>query len=276
VFDGVGDYVSIPDNDSLNPGLSDFTFEFWVNTTDTTNGYILDKRSGCGLSSFYNVHIDVSGGIVFEIAQDNTPTNYNDLHSPVSVNDGAWHHVAVVRQGVTATIYTDGAASTSASTEGITNISNSHALTIGTGSCNLQFGGEVDELTYYNSALSASTVAAIYSAGSAGKCKPEIFVSSIDPSYMVSGHGFQISTSIVIQDVNGIGISDATVQLGVILPSGSALTFPLTTDATGQADISFTVSDSGLYKFKVRNVNHPIREYDASLNIETSDTLVIP
>jgi hypothetical protein len=39
---------------------------------------------------------------------------------------------------------------------------------------------------------------------------------------------------------------------------------------------AWSASDSGLYQFKVRNVNHPIREYDASLNIETSDTLVIP
>ena len=134
----------------------------------------------------------------------------------------------------------------------------------------------IDELTYYASALSPSAVQAIYTAGADGQCKPDIFVASIDPSYTVSGHGFRISTSIVIQDVNGVGINGATVQLGVILPSGSALTFPLKTDATGQADVSFTAPDSGLYQFKVRNVNHPIREYDASLNIETSDTLLIP
>jgi hypothetical protein len=105
---------------------------------------------------------------------------------------------------------------------------------------------------------------------------PDIFVASINPSYTVSGYDFRISTSIVIQDVNGIGISETAVLLGVILPSGSALTFPLKTDATGQADVSFTVSDSGLYQFKVRNVNHSIREYDASLSIETGDTLLIP
>jgi Concanavalin A-like lectin/glucanases superfamily len=138
------------------------------------------------------------------------------------------------------------------------------------------FAGIIDELKIYNRAVSSSEVAAIYAAGSNGNCKPNIFVASIDPSYEILGRGFLISTSIVIQDENGFGISDATVQLGVILPSGSSLTFPLKTDATGQADVSFTVSDSGLYKFKVRNVNHPIREYDRSLNVETTDTVVIP
>ena len=48
------------------------------------------------------------------------------------------------------------------------------------------------------------------------------------------------------------------------------------TGATGQADVSFTASDSGLYQFKVRNVSHPTRTYDVLLNIETTDTLVIP
>jgi hypothetical protein len=134
----------------------------------------------------------------------------------------------------------------------------------------------IDDAQIFNPALTDAEILAIYQAGADGQCKPEIFVASIDPSYTVSGHGFLISTSIVIQDVNASGTSDATVQLGVVLPSGSALTFPLKTDATGQADVSFTVTDSGLYQFKVRNVNHPIRDYDASLNIETSDTLLIP
>jgi hypothetical protein len=66
-------------------------------------------------------------------------------------------------------------------------------------------------------------------------------------------------------------LNDATVQLGVMLPSGSALTFQLKTDATGQSDVSFAVPDSGLYQFKVRKVSHPTRTYDASLNIETID-----
>ena len=44
----------------------------------------------------------------------------------------------------------------------------------------------------------------------------------------------------------------------------------------GEDDLTSMVADSGLYQFKVRNVNHPAREYDPSLNFETSDTLLIP
>ena len=53
-------------------------------------------------------------------------------------------------------------------------------------------------------------------------------------------------------------------------------TFPVTTDQTGLATLTFSTTSTGLYEFKVRKVTHPTREYDASLNIETSDSLLIP
>jgi hypothetical protein len=275
-LDGVDDYVQILNNASLNPGTSDFTFEFWINTTQVTDfAYIFEKRPICALSSFYNVQFK-DGGIAAELGQDTTTTNYNVVISLVPINDGAWHHVALVREGVTATIYTDGVATASASTQGVTSISNDRPLTIGRGLCHREFGGMVDELTYYRSALSASDIAAIYTAGSAGKCKPEIFVAAITPSYEVVGHGFLISTSIVIQDENGLAIGDASAQVKTTLPSGSVLAFPVKTDATGEATLSFNSRDSGRYEFTVVKVRHPVRDYNPALNIERSDTLTIP
>ena len=138
------------------------------------------------------------------------------------------------------------------------------------------WAGGIDEVEISDRALSDAEILAIYQAGAAGQCKPEIFVSSIDPSYEVVRRGFLISTSIVIQDENEIGIEDASAQIKTIFPSGSVLDFPVTTDATGQATISFATQDSGLYKFKVQRVTHPTREYNPSLNIETTDTLLIP
>ena len=80
----------------------------------------------------------------------------------------------------------------------------------------------------------------------------------------------------MIQDVNGAGIEDATVQVKTTFPDGQVLAFPVTTDQTGQAALTFATTSTGLYEFKVRKVNHPTREYDPSRNIETSDTLLIP
>ena len=97
-----------------------------------------------------------------------------------------------------------------------------------------------------------------------------------DNTVSISLKGFLVSTSIAIQDENGNGIEGASLQIKTILPSGSVLAFPARTDATGQATISFGTEESGLYRFKVRKVTHPTRNCDPSLNIETSDTLLIP
>src|SRR4029077_3401625 len=70
-LDGVDDYFIVRDNGSLNPGTNDFTIEFWINTTDSDRGYIIEKRDGCGMSSFYNVQLrDITGIITLELAQD--------------------------------------------------------------------------------------------------------------------------------------------------------------------------------------------------------------
>jgi hypothetical protein len=52
--------------------------------------------------------------------------------------------------------------------------------------------------------------------------------------------------------------------------------FPVTTDETGRGNFSFYTGATGLYRFKVQRVTHPTRVYNPSLNIEMSDTVVIP
>lgn len=116
----------------------------------------------------------------------------------------------------------------------------------------------------------------IYQAGATGQCKPEIFVSSITPSYTISHSQFLVSTSVGIQDTNGVGTSGATVNVKIRFPSGSEPIFPAQTDENGIASLPFYTTETGLYRFKVIRVSHPVRDYDPSLNIEATDTLVIP
>jgi hypothetical protein len=271
VFDGIDDAVVIPNSASLSQ--TRITLDAWVYPTGAqgTIRHIISKDEDT-----------VAREYVLGIYGDNRFNGFVQLPSGEAVVFGTttaqlntWYHVAMTHDGLKLRLYVNGVLEGALDAVGDV-VPTSNPLGIGGNIRGAFFQGIIDEAQIFNRALTDAEILAIYQAGADGQCKPDIFVASIDPSYTVSGHGFRISTSVLIQDVNGVGINGATVQLGVILPSGSALTFPLTTDATGQADVSFTVADSGLYQFKVRNVTHPIREYDASLNIETSDTLLIP
>lgn len=56
----------------------------------------------------------------------------------------------------------------------------------------------------------------------------------------------------------------------------SDLIFPAQTDESGIASFSFYTTETGLYKFKIIQVGHPVRDYNPSLNIESTETLRIP
>ena len=273
LFDGIDDGVQVGDSPTLKMTTAT-TLECWIYPTGpgSIEGAEIANREG-----EYQLGRFLDGTIQWSFA--NTNPGWTWINTGYVAPEGTWTHVAVTYDNGLVTTYGNGIQVHQYQGSGTIGdvLPTLNDFRIGN---RQQFPAPlqaiVDELKVYNRALTADEIAAIYAAGSSGNCKPEIFVSSIDPSYTVLNHGFRISTSIMIEDVNGIGTSDATVQLVVILPTGSGLTFPLTTDATGQADVSFAVADSGLYKFKVRKVSHPTREYDASLNIETTDTLVIP
>jgi hypothetical protein len=99
-FDGSGDYLSVTNNTAFSFGTGSFTIEAWVNTTyisaqqtivgTTTgsNGWTLDTTTtGVALIGFGGANI--------------TGTR--------KVCDGAWHHIAAVRNGASAlSLYVDG------------------------------------------------------------------------------------------------------------------------------------------------------------------------
>jgi N-acetylneuraminic acid mutarotase len=274
VFDGIDDLLTIPNSASLSQ--TRITLDAWIYVTgnESQNRRVIGKDEGEGSAlREYSLGIDAFNKVQAFVT---LPSGLMAVRGATTIQLNTWYHLAMTHDGLTLRLYVNGVQDGVLDAVGHI-IPTLSAVGIGADAHGGEFtSGIIDEAQIFDRALSDAEILAIYEAGAEGQCKPDIFVASIDPSYTVSGHGFRISTSVLIQDVNGVGINGATVQLGVILPSGSTLTFPLKTDTTGQADVTFTAADSGLYQFKVRNVKHPTREYDASLNIETSDTLLIP
>jgi hypothetical protein len=161
-----------------NFGTGDFTVDFWMQSSSTRDEELIGKRPVCDNASFWSMrlgHSETASGIIFaELDQDSSGTNYNPLFGTRMVNDGEFHHVALVRSGTTASLYIDGELDVSGSTAGVTNISNTADLIAGTGPCassgSHYFTGLLDEIEIFNRALTPDEIRAIADAGSAGKC----------------------------------------------------------------------------------------------------------
>ncbi len=273
LLDGINDGVRIPNSPSLSQ--SRLTIDAWVYVTGRQGiaRHIISKDNASKTRE-YILGIGSENSFVADVW---LPSGLVDLRNTTTAQLNTWYHVAMTHDGEKLRLYVNGLLDGSADAVGnIVVTQNPVGIGLNVDPALSPFQGIIDEVQIFNRALTDAEILAIYQAGTDGQCKPKIFVSSITPSYEVVGHGFLVSTSVVIQDENGIGVENASVQIKTILPSGSVLAFPVTTDATGEALVSFAAGDTGLYRFTVRKVSHPIREYDRSLNVETTDTLVIP
>jgi hypothetical protein len=154
-------------------GTSDFTVAHWYKTTFGGGGILgdlLGNRVDSSHGQFLSARINGSGFITFEVDEDGNGTNYAFAGTGTPVNDGAWHHVAFVRQGATVTIYVDGAVSGSGSAD-----SGQPANVAGDGSASFRVGrrlgdccgnflsvpGSYADLRIYDSALGASDIGGI-------------------------------------------------------------------------------------------------------------------
>lgn len=89
-FDGVDDYVETNAN-IVELGLSDFTIEAWIKTTGSSEGILVCENSNSGWDVGEKaLYLDATGVPHF------VGYNCNYIRGNMSVNDGLWHHVAVV------------------------------------------------------------------------------------------------------------------------------------------------------------------------------------
>ena len=103
-FDGANDYVSFG-NSVGNFGTSDFSVEFWM---ETSNGYqsVLGQRVDCEHGSFWDLR-KTNGFLVAEL--DDFGAHYVHLTASRPLFDGLLHHVALVRQATAVSLFLDGA-----------------------------------------------------------------------------------------------------------------------------------------------------------------------
>lgn len=159
-FDGIDDRVkSIPLN------LNNFTITFWIKTKQTggsstawQNGFGLVDAEDSGGPNDYGVALG-SGKIVAGIGTNLPMPEDFSLASTISVNDGAWHHIAVTRAGNAMQIYIDGTLNVTGNANNVLGALGNVAVTIGSLQTGLNyFNGQIDEVRIYNSALGGTAI----------------------------------------------------------------------------------------------------------------------
>jgi hypothetical protein len=189
-FDGVGSYLLVNATPNLDVGTgSGMTFEGWIypatldheeliyefeNNLGTFNG----ADTGCNCS----LHPEMPGALCINLlGTDETP---HIMWSPLnSIVTNVWQHIAVTYDNASgaATLYIKGAAVTATNFGSFTPQTSFPHVVIGARTTfnsvsnpGDAFLGMMDELSFYSRALSADEIAAIYAAGSAGKCSPSL------------------------------------------------------------------------------------------------------
>jgi hypothetical protein len=178
VFNGTN-HVAVPDYAGIEIGTNDLTIDAWVDlTASTPTNYVILDKSGPASAGGYSLWLGTNQGLVFFV-----PSGYKADFTPIS--GGQWHFVAVSvshNPGKPSFFYVDGAV-TSTSAGGPPDLSNTNSLWIGASHPGSPFVGgapwigALDEVEIYNRALSTNELYSIYSAGTAGKCKPCCYLS---------------------------------------------------------------------------------------------------
>jgi uncharacterized repeat protein (TIGR01451 family) len=255
-FDGVDDHVLVPFNSNLNP-TGPFSVDLWLKASpqqgsgdgifmlvDKSHGFV--DSTGWGISGFIS---DGTLSFIFGEGGGGPPANFVGAGTGVSVLDDQWHHFAGVFTGSAIEVYLDGVLKGSTPYSGLP-VNNNRDLYIGAawgaGTPTRHFHGLVDELEYYNRALSVSEIAGLYNAGALGKCQvPVPGLASIAPTV-----GDRLQTlDVVLTGANYItGATSVSFGPGITVNSVSvtpptSLTANITiaaTAATGARDVTVT------------------------------------
>lgn len=166
LLDGVDDLVQLP----ANLAVDDYSFSFWVRTTDVGTGDFdglwFDGKSlidaevcGSPLGGDFGTAL-IDGGHVAASA--------TTVHSTTIINDDAWHHLVFSRDlpAATMTTYVDGVEQISVtfSAAGDTHVSIPW-IGIGNNPCRVtsnMFAGRFDEVAFYDRVLTPIEVAMLF------------------------------------------------------------------------------------------------------------------
>jgi streptogramin lyase len=165
-LDGSTGYVEVPDSGGLH--VDKYTLEAWIRP-DTVGAAqeIISKRSSCTTNKNdypYALQLDANGGITFWRSTGADTTNHGVSSGANLIQPEQWQHVAATYDGAAARIYLNGSLVATRSDSAVTTTQSTLPLRIGRVSNNNgcgenYFDGLIEDVAFWNRALSAAEIA---------------------------------------------------------------------------------------------------------------------
>ena len=206
----------MPASASLDVGASSgFTLETWINPTDVTQTHPIFEWNDL---TYWGVHFHIAPGQPF-----NSNPGPGELYANIPDSSGTWHqmsstggvvvtnvfqHVALTYDQASglAVIYCNGQIVAQQNFGSFTPRTAARDLYLGERPApsgeTASFAGLIDEPAIYNRALSSNEIAAIYLAGSAGKCTSTSIASAAPVIYNFTPASGAIGTVVTITGTN--------------------------------------------------------------------------
>ncbi|MGD0538903.1 MAG: LamG-like jellyroll fold domain-containing protein, partial [Verrucomicrobiota bacterium] len=247
--------------------LQDFTIEAWIRrgstafTTDDPTAVQAAANLFCYGSQGYTLGVFPNGTLYL------SKVDVDAVSAGPGVTDTNFHHVAVTKSGTSVTFYIDRSGYPVAAPYTDTFQFTTPAAIGGRGDTlngnnNSSFCGTIDELSIYNRALSSNEIAAIYSAGSAGKCftfvnQAPSFVKGLDVAVNENAGPQTIAnwaTAVSPGPPNETGQkltftvtnnNNGLFAVQPVLGTNGTLTFTPATNASGMATVTVVLKDDG-------------------------------
>ncbi len=170
-FDGISNYVTVPDNKSLSPGSSDYVASAWIKTSasySSTIGWIYSNY-GSNTNNQVAIYINTDNKLGCQY-RDGSVNTASVTGAGNILNDSKWHFVSCVRSGTSVIAYIDGSQVGTGSNSSLGTINTTGASkSIGAISTNHTqlFNGFIDEPKIYPYARTAAQIKTDYLSGKA-------------------------------------------------------------------------------------------------------------
>jgi len=158
-FNGKDSLVYLFRDPALEPGTGNFTFELWVKPDDTDNAYFLVHRLSPFAKGNGGIYLQMNpkGKLIFTIVErQGRAVSMSSAEGAIA--PGRWHHLAALRRGTTAAIYVNGKLVKEQSVPAGLRVPPYGDTVIGGTPWDRKFSGFIDEVAYYNRALTSGEI----------------------------------------------------------------------------------------------------------------------